>query len=146
MDPYLQLPKPSLLLFLVDIRMYNKCLQTFRARAANEELGQLPGSPSKIFKKIMAQKLEKEPKKPLVYQLPELWVGFFFIETQTQGSSSNSLARASANSCELGSSIPPCPGPPRSYYMGGCQNYGPLLGPLNTRCRIIIGPKKGPQF
>ena len=29
-------------------------------------------------------------------------------------------------------------------YMGGYQNYGPLLGPLNTRCRIIIGPQKGP--
>ena len=23
-------------------------------------------------------------------------------------------------------------------YMGGCQNYGPLLGPLNTRCGIIL--------
>ena len=23
-------------------------------------------------------------------------------------------------------------------YMGGCQNYGPLLGPPNTRCRIIL--------
>ena len=22
-------------------------------------------------------------------------------------------------------------------YMGGCQNYGPLLVPLNTRCRIL---------
>ena len=31
-----------------------------------------------------------------------------------------------------------------NYHMGGCQNYGPLLGPLNTRCRIILGPKKGP--
>ena len=28
-------------------------------------------------------------------------------------------------------------------YMAGCQNYGPLLGPLTTRCRLIIGPKKG---
>ena len=28
-------------------------------------------------------------------------------------------------------------------YMGGCQNYGPLLGPLNTRCRIILGTQKG---
>ena len=34
---------------------------------------------------------------------------------------------------------------PRPHkYVGGYQNYGPLLGPLNTRCRIIIGPKKGP--
>ena len=23
--------------------------------------------------------------------------------------------------------------------MGGCQNYGPFLGTLNIRCRIIIG-------
>ena len=22
--------------------------------------------------------------------------------------------------------------------MGGCQNYGPILGPLNARCRIIL--------
>ena len=28
-------------------------------------------------------------------------------------------------------------------YMGGCQNYGPLLGPLNTRCRIVVGTQKG---
>ena len=27
--------------------------------------------------------------------------------------------------------------------MGGCQNYGPLLGPLNTRCRIILRTQKG---
>ena len=25
-----------------------------------------------------------------------------------------------------------------SNNMGGCQNYGPLLGPLNTRRRIIL--------
>ena len=29
-------------------------------------------------------------------------------------------------------------------YMGGCQNYGPILGTLNIRCRIIIGTQKGP--
>ena len=28
-------------------------------------------------------------------------------------------------------------------YMGGCQNYGPFLGTLNNRCRIIIGTQKG---
>ena len=28
-------------------------------------------------------------------------------------------------------------------HMGGCQNYGPLLDPLNTRCRIILGTQKG---
>ena len=28
-------------------------------------------------------------------------------------------------------------------YMGGCQNYGPLLGPLNTRCGIILRSQKG---
>ena len=26
--------------------------------------------------------------------------------------------------------------------MGGCHNYGPLLGPLNTRCRIILRTHK----
>ena len=28
-------------------------------------------------------------------------------------------------------------------YMGGCQNYGPFLGTLNIRCRILIGTQKG---
>ena len=28
-------------------------------------------------------------------------------------------------------------------YMGGCQNYGPFLGALNIRCRIITGTQKG---
>ena len=28
-------------------------------------------------------------------------------------------------------------------HMGGCQNYGPLLGILNIKCRIIIGIPKG---
>ena len=28
-------------------------------------------------------------------------------------------------------------------YMGGCQNYGPFLGFLNIRCRIIIRIQKG---
>ena len=28
-------------------------------------------------------------------------------------------------------------------YMGGCQNHGPVLGTLNTRCRIIVGIQKG---
>ena len=27
--------------------------------------------------------------------------------------------------------------------MGGCQDYGPFLGTLNIRCRIIIGTQKG---
>ena len=27
--------------------------------------------------------------------------------------------------------------------MGGCQHYGPFLGTLNIRCRIIIGTQKG---
>ena len=27
--------------------------------------------------------------------------------------------------------------------IGGCQNYGPFLGTLNIRCRIIIGIQKG---
>ena len=37
------------------------------------------------------------------------------------------------------------PDPMRSsgHHMGGCQNYGPLLGTLNNRCRIIIRTQKG---
>ena len=27
--------------------------------------------------------------------------------------------------------------------MGSCQNHGPFLGALNSRCRIIIGTQKG---
>ena len=27
--------------------------------------------------------------------------------------------------------------------MGGCQNNGPLLGSLNTRCRTILRTQKG---
>ena len=29
------------------------------------------------------------------------------------------------------------------HIKGGCQNYGPLLGTLVIRCRIIIGTQKG---
>ena len=29
-----------------------------------------------------------------------------------------------------------------SQQMGVCQNYGPFLGTLNIRCRIIIGIQK----
>ena len=29
--------------------------------------------------------------------------------------------------------------PMTKHAMGGCQNYGPFLGTLNHRCRIIIG-------
>ena len=25
-----------------------------------------------------------------------------------------------------------------SMHVGGCQNHGPLLGPLNTRCRLRL--------
>ena len=28
-------------------------------------------------------------------------------------------------------------------FMGGWQNYGPFLGTLNMRCRIIIGIQNG---
>ena len=28
-------------------------------------------------------------------------------------------------------------------YIDGCQNYGPFLGTLNIRCRILIGNPKG---
>ena len=31
---------------------------------------------------------------------------------------------------------------PLGSYMGGCQNYGPFLGTLNIRCRIIIRTQK----
>ena len=30
-----------------------------------------------------------------------------------------------------------------SLHSGGCQNYGPFLGTLNMRCRLIIGIQKG---
>ena len=30
--------------------------------------------------------------------------------------------------------------------MGGCQNYGPLLGPLNTRCRVILRTQRGTRI
>ena len=30
--------------------------------------------------------------------------------------------------------------------MGGCQKYGPFLGTLNIRCRIIIGIQKGTKI
>ena len=31
-----------------------------------------------------------------------------------------------------------------TLHVGGCQNYGPVLGTLIIRCRIINGIKKGP--
>ena len=31
-------------------------------------------------------------------------------------------------------------------YMGGCQHYGPLLGPLNTRCCTILRTKHGTKI
>ena len=31
-------------------------------------------------------------------------------------------------------------------YMSGCQNYGPFLGALNIRCRIVIGTSKGTKI
>ena len=33
--------------------------------------------------------------------------------------------------------------PEPQKYVGGCQNYGPFLGTLNIRCRIIIGTQIG---
>ena len=30
-----------------------------------------------------------------------------------------------------------------TLHMGSCQNYGPFLGTLNIRCRIILGTQKG---
>ena len=32
---------------------------------------------------------------------------------------------------------------PSLLHLGACQNYGPFLGTLNIRCRIIIGTQKG---
>ena len=29
------------------------------------------------------------------------------------------------------------------FQVGSCQNYGPFLGTLNNRCRIILGAQKG---
>ena len=34
----------------------------------------------------------------------------------------------------------------RKLHMDGCQNYGPLLGSLNTRCRIMIRTQKGTRI
>ena len=31
-------------------------------------------------------------------------------------------------------------------HLGSCQNYGPFLGTLNIRCRIIIRTQKGTLF
>ena len=31
----------------------------------------------------------------------------------------------------------------KEFQVSGCQNYGPFLGTLNIRCRIIIGTQKG---
>ena len=28
-------------------------------------------------------------------------------------------------------------------HMGGCQNYDPLIGPLDTRCRAVLRTPKG---
>ena len=27
--------------------------------------------------------------------------------------------------------------------MGSCQNYGPFLGTLNIRCRLVLGTQQG---
>ena len=32
------------------------------------------------------------------------------------------------------------------HIYGWCQNYGPFLGTLNIRCRIIIGTQKGTEI
>ena len=31
-------------------------------------------------------------------------------------------------------------------YMGGCQNFGPFLGTIDIRCRIIRGIQKKTKF
>ena len=30
-----------------------------------------------------------------------------------------------------------------NFHLGSCQNRGPFLGTLNSRCRIILGTQKG---
>ena len=30
-----------------------------------------------------------------------------------------------------------------NFYMGSCQNEGPFLGTLNSRCRVIMWTQKG---
>ena len=39
-------------------------------------------------------------------------------------------------------------GPPilGNYHMGGCQNFGPFLGTLHIRCRIILGIQRGTRI
>ena len=32
---------------------------------------------------------------------------------------------------------------PDAAFMGGCQNYGPFMGTLNNKCRVIIRTQKG---
>ena len=42
-------------------------------------------------------------------------------------------------------SIGPHGGEMTVQHMGGCQNYGPFMGTLNIRCRIILStPKRDP--
>ena len=35
---------------------------------------------------------------------------------------------------------------PAGGHVGGCQNYGPLLNPLDTRCRMILRTPKGTRI
>ena len=51
--------------------------------------------------------------------------------------------RPGSCACNSSTSSVAVKGLPEWGYMGGCQNYGPLLGPLNTRCRIMLRTPKG---
>ena len=50
-----------------------------------------------------------------------------------------------AEQAAVSHSVLPCTihGSTFRLYMGSCQNYGPFLGTLNIRCRIIIRTQKG---
>ena len=43
-----------------------------------------------------------------------------------------------------GMSLACCPRFRLNVHEGGCQNYGPFLGTLDIRCRIITGIQNGP--
>ena len=36
--------------------------------------------------------------------------------------------------------------PAEQNHMDGCQNYGPILDPINTRCRILLSNQKGTKI
>ena len=61
---------------------------------------------------------------------------FGFQEIQGSWFLTLTLAQVQAKSEDKGKEA-------KQKHVGGCQNYGPFLGTLNNRCRIIIGAQKG---